>query len=181
MDFGTVIAAVRTNEELELAVKSNVKVIFYLSPDLISVAKKVKKVHESGKKIFIHLDLAAGIGKDESGVKFCGAIGVDGIISTRVNIIRLARENNIFSIMRFFAVDSKSIDTTAASIKASKPDMIEIMPGVLFKVIKSLSTRINTPIIAGGLIDSPEEVAMAIESGAAGVSTGKSMLWALAK
>ena len=83
--------------------------------------------------------------------------------------------------MRFFAVDSKSIDTTAASIKASKPDMIEIMPGVLFKVIKSLSTRINTPIIAGGLIDSPEEVAMAIESGAAGVSTGKSMLWALAK
>ena len=178
--FGSVIAAVRTDEELELAIDSSVKVIFDLNPDLITIAKKVKKVHQADKKLFIHMDLATGIGKDESGIKFAKAIGVDGIISTRVNIIRLAREHEIFSVQRFFAVDSRSIDTTAAAIKSSKPDMVEIMPGLLFKVIKNLCTRIDTPIIAGGLIDSDDEVKGAIESGAAAVSTGKFSLWSLA-
>ncbi len=178
-EFGTVIAAVRTDEEFQKALKSNVTVIFDLNPDLITLSKKVKKAHEADKKIFIHMDLATGIGKDESGVKFCALIGVDGIISTRVNIIRLAREYNLFSIQRFFAVDSKSIDTTAASIKASKPDMIEIMSGILFKVINNLCEKIDTPIIAGGLIDSIQEVEQAKLSGASAVSTGKEILWYL--
>ncbi len=179
MDLGKIIAAVRTNVEFEKALLSNVNVIFDLNPDLLTIAKKVKKVHEAGKKLLIHIDLALGIGKDESGIKFCAAIGVDGIISTRVNIIRLAKEHNLFSVQRFFVVDSKSIDTTASSIKTSKPDMIEIMPGVLSKVIKNLSTIVDTPIIAGGLIESVDEISQALSNGASGISTGKPELWNL--
>ena len=179
MELGTVIAAVKTDEDFKSALTSNVKVIFDLNPDLLTVAKKVKMSHESRKKLFIHIDLAAGIGKDESGIRFCSAIGVDGIISTRVNIIKLAREHGLFSIQRFFAVDSKSIDTIAGSIKTSKPDMIEIMPGILDKVIKKLSMQTDIPIIAGGLIECKDEISNALSSGASGVSTGKNNLWDL--
>ena len=178
-DFGTVIAAVRNDVELDYALQSNAKVIFDLNPDIITITRKIKKAHDASKKLFIHVDLAAGIGKDESGIKFLKALKIDGIISTRNNIIRAAREHNVLCVQRFFTVDSKSIDTTASAIKTAKPDMIEIMPGTLFKVIKSLKTIIDTPIIAGGLIDSESEVFDALGSGASAVSSGNRELWDL--
>lgn len=177
LDFGTVIPAVKTDAELDEAIKSNATVIFDLNPDIITITRKIKKVHEASKKLFVHIDLAAGIGKDESGIKFLKALNVDGIISTRINIIRLARENNVFCVQRFFAVDSKSIDTTASAIKTAKPNMIEIMPGVLYKVIERLKTIVETPIIAGGLIDCETEVYDAIKSGATAISSGDKELW----
>lgn len=179
LDFGAVIPAVRNDAEFDEAIKSNASVIFDLNPDIITITRKIKKAHEASKKLFVHIDLAAGIGKDESGIKFLKALNVDGIISTRINIIRLARENNVFCVQRFFAVDSKSIDTTASAIKTAKPDMIEIMPGILFKVIKRLKTIIDTPIIAGGLIDCEAEVSEALSCGADSVSSGNKMLWDL--
>ena len=177
--FGKVIAAVRTTDELSAAIKSDVKIIFDLSPDILSLSENIKNVHAAGKKFFIHIDLASGIGKDESGIKFAKAAGVDGIISTRVNIIRMARDLGIFSVQRFFAVDSHSIGTTVSAIKASKPDMIEIMQGILYKVIGNLCEKTDIPVIAGGLIDSAEEVEFAVKSGATAVSTGKEELWGI--
>ena len=174
---GSVIAAVRTDDEFEKTLNSKVEAVFDLSPDLMTISKKVKKAHDVGKKFFVHMDLATGIGKDRSGLMFARHIGVDGIISTRVNIIKMARELGLFTVQRFFIVDSHSIDTTIDSIKASKADMIEIMPGIVFKVIEDLHQRIDTPIIAGGLIEYTDEVASALTAGAAAVSTGNERLW----
>ena len=172
-----IIAAVRTQEELEQAVKSKVGIIFHLSPDLHTLDENVKLAHSCGKKFFIHLDLATGIGKDKSGILFVKNAGVDGILSTRVNIIKAARECGIFTVQRFFIVDSHSIDTTVESVRAAKPDMIEIMPGVITKVIKKLKQLVNVPIIAGGIIDCAEEIEDVINGGATAVSTGKKELW----
>lgn len=174
---GNVIAAVRTDAEFDKALTSKVDTVFDLAPDLMTISKKVKKAHESGKKLFIHMDLASGIGKDKSGIVFARHIGVDGIISTRVNIIKLAREYALFTVQRFFIVDSHSVDTTIDSIKASKADMIEIMPGIVYKVIENLHNKIDTPIIAGGLIEHSAEVSSALAAGAAAVSTGNEQLW----
>ena len=55
--------------------------------------------------------------------------------------------------------------------------MIEVMPAVVYKVIKYLNEKINIPIIAGGLTESREEIENAIESGAKMVSTSKRDLW----
>lgn len=105
--------------------------------------------------------------------------GVDGVLSTRVNIIKAARECGVFTVQRFFIVDSHSVDTTVEAVKASKADMIEVMPGIIPKVIKRLRKMVDVPIIAGGIIDNMEEVEDIIESGAAAVSTGKEELWSL--
>lgn len=174
-----IIAAVRTAAEFEGAVKSKVGIIFHLSPDLHTVADMAKNAHDCGKKLFIHLDLATGIGKDKSGILYAKNAGVDGVLSTRVNIIKAARECGVFTVQRFFIVDSHSVDTTVEAVKAAKPDMIEIMPGVLTKGIKRLRQLVNVPIIAGGLIDSTDEIDEAVTSGATAVSTGKNELWNL--
>ncbi|MBQ8808336.1 MAG: glycerol-3-phosphate responsive antiterminator, partial [Clostridia bacterium] len=87
-----VIAAVRTHEELLCAADSDVKIVFDLSPDILTIEESIKILHDAGKKFFIHLDLADGIGKDRSGIEYVKKLGVDGIISTRTSIIKIARE-----------------------------------------------------------------------------------------
>jgi beta-N-acetylhexosaminidase len=52
-----------------------------------------------------------------------------------------------------------------------------IMPGTLCKIIEKVTEQCDIPVIAGGLIESREEICRVIESGASAVSTGKSELW----
>ncbi len=173
----SVIAAVRTGEEFERALLSKAELIFDLGPDIFNLTRRIRAAHEHGKKLFVHLDLASGIGKDRSGVLFVKKAGADGIISTRVSTIKLAREQKIFTVQRFFIVDSQSVDTTIESCRISKPDMIEIMPGVIPKVIAKIKARLDIPVIAGGMIDSCEEIAVITQAGASAISTGNEALW----
>ena len=174
-----IIAAARTEEELIRASKSKVDIIFMLSPNISEIKKQTEIVHYKGKKIFIHLDLAEGIGKDEYGIRFVKEQGVDGIISTRTNIIKMAKKEELFTVQRFFLVDSQSVATTIESAKTSKADMVEIMPGTLSKIIKKLKDELKTPIVAGGLIETKEEINEAISCGAMAISTGKQAFWGI--
>ena len=54
--------------------------------------------------------------------------------------------------------------------------MIEIMPGVITKTISKFANS-SIPVIAGGLIETKEEVTAALSAGAIAVSTGKECLW----
>ncbi len=173
----SIIAAVRNDKELDMALDANVWVIFDLCPNLMTLASKAEKVHSVGKKIYIHMDLAEGIGKDRCGIDFVRRCKVDGIISTRSNIIKLGREAGLTTVQRFFIVDSKSVDTTVETVKTSRPDMIEIMPGIVTKVVASLKATLDMPVICGGLIDDVKEIDTVLSAGATAISTGKTELW----
>ncbi len=174
-----VIAAIRSDADFERALKSGSDTVFLLSSSITELEGAIKKAHEVKKKVYIHLDLAMGIGKDKAGIEFLKMMGIDGIISTRANLIKAAKEIGLITVQRFFIVDSRSVDTTVESLRQSKADMIEIMPGIVPKIIKSLRCRVDTPIIAGGLIDTPEEIVEAISCGAYAISTGCEALWNL--
>lgn len=177
MNIGTVIAALRNEKDFEAALGGSPSVIFDLSPDINGLQRKVDAAHAVGKMLFVHIDLAAGVGKDESGIVFLKKLGIDGIISTRTNIIKIAREQGMFTVQRFFIVDSHSIATTLEALKASKADMIEIMPGIIPRVIRALREKVDVPIIAGGLIETKADVADALKNGAGAVSTSRTALW----
>ncbi|MBQ7336953.1 MAG: glycerol-3-phosphate responsive antiterminator [Clostridia bacterium] len=173
----TVIAATRSREEFETALRSEVSIIFDLNPDILTLCEVTKMAHAAKKKLFIHLDLAQGIGKDKCGIAYAKGLGVDGIISTRVNIIRAAKELGLFTVQRFFIVDSHSVDTSLEALRASRADMIEVMPGIAYKAIAKLCTLTSVPIIAGGLIEQKSEITQAMTHGAAAISTGMQALW----
>lgn len=171
-----VIAAVRTNDNLLRAASSDVKIVFHLSPNILTLEENIKILHNAGKKLFLHMDLADGIGKDRSAIEYIKKLGVDGIISTRSNIIKYARELGVFTVQRFFIVDSQSVLTTIDTLKSSKAQMIEVMPG-MSKAIKRLKESVDVPIIAGGLIETEEEALEILKSGASAISTGNELLW----
>ena len=74
-------------------------------------------------------------------------------------------------------IDSRSVDTALDTLKQSKADMIEIMPAIAYKSITKIKKNIRIPIIAGGLIDSRDEVYKALGAGASMISTGCQDLW----
>lgn len=172
-----IIAAARSNEDFLYAVNSKTDIIFMLTPNIENIKGQAQKAHKAGKKLFIHLDLAEGIGKDEFGIRYVKAQGVDGIISTRTNIVKMAKKEGLFTVQRFFIVDSHSIDTTLEAAKASKADMIEVMPGVVPKAVSRLKNELNAFVVAGGLIETEEEIRNAAVAGASAVSVGKRDFW----
>ena len=91
LECNPVVAAV-TDEKWQAAIESPAQVIFYLSANLLSVEEKVRQAHDAGKYVMVHMDLAEGIGKDRAGIRFLARCGVDGVISTRAQMIRLAKE-----------------------------------------------------------------------------------------
>ena len=172
-----IIAATRSDEEFYIAMQSDAEIIFDLCADILTLTKKIKAAHDAKKRLFIHIDLAEGVGRDKSGIMLLKKMGIDGIISTKVSLIKLARETGLCTVQRFFIVDSRSVQTTIEAVKSSRPDMIEIMPATVGKVITRLAGELSTPIIAGGLIETHSEVATALLSGATAVSTGAKSLW----
>lgn len=172
-----IIATTRNDEEFSCAVKSKTDIIFMLAPNIESIKSQVQQALKSGKKLFIHLDLAEGIGKDEFGIRYVKAQGVDGIISTRTSIIKMAKKEGLFTVQRFFIVDSHSVDTTLETAKISKADMIEVMPGVVPKAVSRLKKELNTFVVAGGLIETEEEIKNVTDAGASAVSVGKREFW----
>ena len=172
-----VAAAVRTEEDFQAALDSKVDVIFLLYSDLLTVESQIAKAHAAGKKLFIHMDFAEGIGKDRVGLEFVKQKGADGILTTKTEMIRPAKEIGLITVQRFFIVDSHSVDTAVDSIRIAKPDIVEIMPGVVCKKIVEFAQKVNTPILAGGLVEFEEDVDNAIAAGAKGISTADRKLW----
>ena len=65
-----IIAAIKNDEEYPLALDSECKMLFDLSPNIHTLMGKIKNAHEKDKKYYMHIDLAEGIGKDKAGIVF---------------------------------------------------------------------------------------------------------------
>jgi len=174
-----IAAAIRTEKDFSKALGSDVDMVFLLHANIMTVEDCIKKIHDAGKKAMVHIDFAEGIGKDRYGIEFLAEKGVDGICTTRTNIVKMAREAGLITLQRFFMIDSHSVATSIESMKISNPDIIEIMPAIVTKKIKEFASLVDVPIIAGGLADSEDEVREAIAAGADCVSTGETSLWTL--
>lgn len=162
--------------DLSTALDSPCSIIFLLNADIITITDRIKSIHEAGKKAYIHIDLADGIGKDSFGIKYLKQCGADGIISTKAALIRMAKEQNLTTVQRIFALDSKGLASAIDTVKSGNPDFVEILPGIALKAIK-LFAKAKIPVIAGGLISEKGEIISALDSGAIAVSTGKKELW----
>lgn len=170
-----IIAAVR-ERNFEKALRSPSTAIFLLGGDIATIGSMIRAAKDKNKLIFVHIDLTDGIGKDRSGIKYLYYLGVDGIISTKSALIKLAKEAGLLTVQRFFAYDTHGVDGIEDVIDNSNPDFIEIMPGVIDKITNRFS-KCGIPLIAGGLLETKQETINALNAGAFAVSTGKEALW----
>lgn len=170
-----VIVAVNNLDQLELALKSDSKIIFVLIGDICNIEETTRKIRASGKISIVHIDMIAGLnGRDTISLDFIkGNTYADGIITTKMVMAKYAKKIGLIAIQRCFVIDSLSLINIKKILKDTEVDAIEILPGIMPKILKELSLNISIPLIAGGLISSAEDVENAILAGANAVSTTK--------
>jgi len=173
----TIIAAIKNIKDVDLVLDRDVKVVFLLCGGILNIKDTVKRIKNKGKRVFAHIDLVEGLGKDEEAVRFLKYVGVDGIITTKPTLIRAIKNENLIAIQRIFLLDSRSLETGIKNILEDRPNAVEIMPGLAYKVIKKIHRHINVPVIAGGLILDKSDIENALSSGAVGISTSSRDLW----
>lgn len=172
------IAAVQNESDLELALSSEVNIIFLMVGSIMNVKPMVDRIKEAGKHVFLHMEFIEGIAADRSGVAFVAQhIKPTGIISTRTHLIRMAKEMNLMAIQRTFLIDHNAVTKGIKAIDQCMPDAVEVMPGLMPRVIRLMTELTPLPIIAGGLIGNRQEIDDALEAGALAVSCGKKDLW----
>ncbi|MCT4565102.1 MAG: glycerol-3-phosphate responsive antiterminator [Maledivibacter sp.] len=175
-----IIAAVSDIGKLDNAIQSPCEIIFLLTGSIFNLKDIVKKVKDSGKSIYIHIDLLDGFSRDVVSLKYINEyIKPDGIITTKSSLIKHAKEMGLLTIQRLFMLDSLSLDTGINSIRSTKPDAVEIMPGTMPKAIKYIHKETRIPIITGGLIIDKDDVIQSLKAGAIGISTSKEDIWCM--
>ena len=92
-------------------------------------------------------------------------------------LIRRARHQGLLTIQRAFILDSLSLNNLSGQLEQGKPDFVEILPGIMPRVITEISTRTRVPVIAGGLLRDKADVMAAMRAGASAVSTSAPELW----
>lgn len=179
-----VIAGLRDAAQVEAAIRQGVGVLFILGQDIFALQDSVAKAHADGRLIFAHVDLIKGVGRDEAGVRFLAKhVGVDGILTTRSNLIGPAKREGLIAVQRLFVLDSESLEAGLPTVEKAGPDAVEMLPGVILPAIaQELAARgALPPLIAGGLIRSLAHVETVLRAGAVAVSTSEPGLWAYRK
>lgn len=175
-----IIAAVRDMKDLDEALDSNVEVVFLLTGNLLNIKEAVEKINMTGKLSFVHVDLVEGLSKDLYALDFIiNEVKPFGIISTKGPLIKHAKARGIYSIQRLFLLDSQNLKSGISSIIANTPDAVEILPGVMPKIISMVVRKTKKLVIAGGLISDKEDVILSLKAGAQGISSSNKTVWEL--
>ena len=177
--LGKVGASVRRKEDFEEVIRHpNIKMIFLLGGDINYLTSLVKKVRAVDKALLVHIDLMDGIGKDRSGIHLLKKLGVHGIITTKANLVRSAKEENIWVVQRFFIVDSESLKTAIKVASSVNPTAVEILPAIVPRyIVMEMKRHLNLPIFGGGLLKTAEDAKKALENGMDAISTSRRDLW----
>ncbi|QQK81081.1 glycerol-3-phosphate responsive antiterminator [Salicibibacter cibi] len=173
-----VISAIDTKDKIPIAINSGCNVAFLLTGDILLLPSYIKQLHDAGIYVFVHMDFIEGLANDKSAIDYIvKEINPIGIISTKSFVIKLAKKQGLQTIQRLFLIDGNAVNKGIEVTQISKPNAIELLPGIIPKVIDQFTKKSELPIIAGGLIEHPEEIHTALEAGALAVSTGAQTLW----
>ena len=162
------------------AAASPVAAIFILGGSISNLKEMVTRAHEGNKYAFLHIDLAEGIGRDDAAVEWCvRELKIDGMISTRPTLLRRASELGVVTVQRLFLMDTPSFEHGKRLLRATPPEMAEVLPGIAPKAVKQLCAALDKPVIAGGMISERSEIIDALNAGAIAVSVSDERLWRL--
>lgn len=173
-----VITAVKDETGLEHAMEKECAIVFILYGNVCTIPRIVEKVKAYGKMAIVHVDLIVGLSSKEVAVDYIKENTLaDGIISTRPGLVKRAMELGLIGGQRAFLIDSIALDNTRKQLAAFQPDFMEIMPGMMPKILKQIRETTSVLLVAGGLLSDKQDIMAAFQAGVDAVSTTKEELW----
>ncbi len=175
-----VIASVKDEQHLDIACNSNSNIVFLLTGNLMTTSSYLDTLHNSEKDTFLHIDFIDGLSNSKSAINYIAQVWKPkGIITTRTNLIKYAKDLGLMTVQRIFLIDRNALKKGIEMAHSCRPDAIEVLPGIMPNVIDDMTKLTRLPIIAGGLISSKTEILNGLEAGALAISSGNPKLWNL--
>ena len=174
-----IIASIRNDSDFKYALNSKTAALFILYGDIFNLPLIMKKCKEHNKLVFLHMDLIKGVGRDREGIMYLAKKELcNGIVTTKNNLINIAKKEGLIAIQRLFLLDSAALKSGEQLIKNNTPDAVEILPGIAAPYfIKHTYKELLCPVIAGGLISDKSEIEKLLQRGVLAVSTSRKELW----
>ncbi len=172
-------AATTSDAKLDAALASRAQIIFILRGNGLNLSPVVRRIHDAGKLVAVHLDLVEGIRADRAGIAWLGQSGVDAIISSHGPLMPAIRHEGMTAIQRMLLVRQSLLSSAFAAVVRSAPDILEVLPGVILPNVLHLMPAFNIPLLGGGFVRTEEEARAILAAGAVGVTTSWEPLWGL--
>jgi glycerol uptake operon antiterminator len=171
-------AAITGPDQVEPALTSGSPVVFLLRGNGLTLAPLVRRMHDAGKLVAVHIDLVSGLRADRSSVAWLAGAGVDAVISSHGQLMAPIRHEGMTAIHRLLLVRRGQLDNAISAIGRSSPNIVEVLPGVILPSLARFLPDFGVPVLAGGFIRTPEEAQAALAAGAIGVTTSTRAMWA---
>lgn len=173
-----IIAGLKGISNARFMSEAGIKVCFYLTGDIFELRELAKLCKEQGQMLFAHVDLIGGIAKDAPGMEVLASeVGIDGVLTTKGYLVTAAQKAGLLGIQRLFMLDSEALRTGLRMIHSSQPDAVEILPALVLPSVRERLPVTFPPMIAGGLVETPSELAQIIKPPVLAVSTSRAELW----
>ncbi|WP_211746924.1 glycerol-3-phosphate responsive antiterminator [Paenibacillus sp. Marseille-Q4541] len=174
------VASIRDVRYIETALsyKDQLSGVFLLTGSIGVIKGYVELFQKHDIPVFVHVEKIGGLSYDQQGLEYlANAIRPDGIITTKIQVVKKAQKLGLATIQRFFLVDSEGLANIAQSLAQVEPDIIEIMPARIPEVLQKVREMTDIPLISGGLLRKREHAEACLVEGATAISSSSQDLW----
>ncbi|MDF2963635.1 MAG: transcriptional regulator [Paenibacillus sp.] len=174
------VASIKEPKQIEIALslRNQLSGVFLLTGHIGVIKGYVDLFKNHNVPVFLHLEKIGGLSTDTYGLDYLAkVIRPTGIITTKTNVVKIAKKMGLFTIQRFFLVDTEGLDNISKSLGQIEPDIIEVMPARIPEMIGEIKKFTSLPIISGGLLFERSHIMECLRHGATAVSSSKSELW----
>lgn len=180
LEDSPIIMAIKDDAGLARCLDTDKRAVFVLYGTVNTIPSIVQQLKEADKLVFVDIDLLDGLSAREAAVDYlllhtCA----DGIISTKAALTRYAKGKGFLTVHRTFLLDSMALESIRKAAAQGGADCIEILPGVMPRMIRKLAAELPRPLIASGLLADKEDVVSALSAGALAISTTCQSVWEL--
>jgi len=174
-----IVASLQKPEMLSTVINSNVRIVMISSGDIFNIVEISQELRKHKKIVLVHVDMIGGMARDKVAIKYLKEkADIDGIVTPNGQLVATGHKEGLVTAQRIFAHDTPSVISGINALRQSKPDFIEIMPGVaVLKVYEQIRKHFQQPIIAAGLIKSTQDIKQILKAGAVGADTSTTSLW----
>lgn len=177
--FEDVTPVITSEATFHIAIESKSHWVIIEGANFLTIKNMVDRLKRKGKKIFVKIGEIEGL-KDDSDITMdylSQELRVDGVVSNKNRVIAKAKKAGLVTVYTAFILDTQSFITSMKNINNIKPDIVEIRPGIMPKVISEMKKKSKISVWATGLITEKKEVDNLIKAGADSIVTSKDYLW----
>ncbi len=145
--------------------------------NLLDFRTLLENAHERDLAVYVNMDHIDGIASDTAGLRYLATqLHIKGIVSSHGKILALAKNFDLQTVQRIFAVDSTGLEVALESVDDQQVDLLAISPALVIPFAVS-QMSLHLPFIGSGFVSTPQQVQMVLRAGAIGVTVSRTELW----